>query len=116
MAIWEAIQKRSHEPIYKTYTKIEAKGLIAITKGGAMEESPILLSQYWINEEFELIQLAPLMSHILEGKQKMKQNRFLAIAITRSIRKMSNIFFQTFFCQMLWQCHTALNSAFSLMT
>ena len=28
--MWEAIQKRSHEPIYKTYTKIEAKGLRAI--------------------------------------------------------------------------------------
>jgi hypothetical protein len=25
IVIWEAIQKRSHEPIYKTYTKIEAK-------------------------------------------------------------------------------------------
>ena len=42
-------------------TKIEAKGLRAttldskvgraITKGGAIEKSPILLSQYWINEE-----------------------------------------------------------------
>ena len=28
----------------------------AITKGGAIEKSTILLSQYWINEEFELIQ------------------------------------------------------------
>ena len=54
--VWEAIQKRSHEPIYKTYTKIEAKGLRAKTKGGAIEKSTILLSQYWINEEFELIQ------------------------------------------------------------
>ena len=36
--------------------KIEAKGLRAIIKGGAIEKSPILLSQYWINEEFELIQ------------------------------------------------------------
>ena len=27
----------------------------AITKGGAIEKCPILLSQYWINEEFELI-------------------------------------------------------------
>ena len=26
----------------------------AITKVGAIEKSPILLSQYWINEEFEL--------------------------------------------------------------
>ena len=51
-----AIQKRSHEPIYKTYTKIEAKVLRAITKGGAIEKSPILLPQFWINEEFELIQ------------------------------------------------------------
>ena len=48
-----AIQKRSHEPIYKTYTKIEAKELRAITKGGAIKKSPILLSQYWINEEFD---------------------------------------------------------------
>ena len=31
ITIWEAIQKRSHEPIYKTYTKIEAKGLRATT-------------------------------------------------------------------------------------
>ena len=28
----------------------------AITNWGAIEKSPILLSQYWINEEFELIQ------------------------------------------------------------
>ena len=48
ITVWEAIQKRSHEPIYKTYTKIEAKGLRAttlllqswkvITKGGAIEK------------------------------------------------------------------------------
>ena len=25
--IWEAIQKKSNEPIYKSYTKNEAKGL-----------------------------------------------------------------------------------------
>jgi hypothetical protein len=32
ITIWEAIQKRSHDkPIYKTYTKNEAKGLRAIT-------------------------------------------------------------------------------------
>ena len=31
ITIWEAIQKRSHEPIYKTYTKNEAKGLRATT-------------------------------------------------------------------------------------
>ena len=37
ITIWEAKQKRSHEPIYKTYTKIEAKGLRATT----------LLSQSW---------------------------------------------------------------------
>jgi hypothetical protein len=37
LTVWEAIQKRSHEPIYKTYTKIEAKGLRATT----------LLSQSW---------------------------------------------------------------------
>jgi hypothetical protein len=36
ITIWEAIQKRSQEPIYKTYTKIESKGLRAITKGGAI--------------------------------------------------------------------------------
>ena len=28
----------------------------AITKWGSIEKSSILLSQYWINEEFELIQ------------------------------------------------------------
>jgi hypothetical protein len=37
ITIWEAIQKRSHEPIYKTHTKIEAKRLKATT----------LLSQRW---------------------------------------------------------------------
>ena len=37
ISVWETIQKRSHEPIYKTYTKIEAKGLRATT----------LLSQRW---------------------------------------------------------------------
>ena len=47
ITIWEAIQKRSHEPIYKTNTKNEAKGLRAITKGGAIEKSSILLLQYW---------------------------------------------------------------------
>ena len=47
ITIREAIQKRSHEPIYKTYTKNEAKGLRAITKVGAIEKSSILLSQYW---------------------------------------------------------------------
>ena len=31
ITIWEAIQKRSHEPIYKSYAKIEAKPLRAIT-------------------------------------------------------------------------------------
>ena len=35
--MWEAIQKRSREPIYKTYTKNEAKGVRATT----------LLSQSW---------------------------------------------------------------------
>ena len=35
--VWEAIQKKSHEQIYKTYTKIEAKELRATT----------LLSQSW---------------------------------------------------------------------
>ena len=37
--------EKKHWPIYKTYTKIEAKGLRAttraITKGGAIEKSPI---------------------------------------------------------------------------
>ena len=37
ITIWEAIQKRSHGPNYKTYTKNEAKGLRATT----------LLSQSW---------------------------------------------------------------------
>ena len=40
---------------------------IAITKGRAIEKSPILLSQYWKNEEFELIQQAPLRSNRGEG-------------------------------------------------
>ena len=31
ITIWEAMQKRSHEPIYKIYTKNEAKGLRATT-------------------------------------------------------------------------------------
>ena len=31
ITIWEAIQKRSHEPNYKTHTKIEAKRLRATT-------------------------------------------------------------------------------------
>ena len=31
ITIWEAIQKVSHEPIYKTHTKIEAKRLRATT-------------------------------------------------------------------------------------
>jgi hypothetical protein len=31
ITIWEAIQKRSHEPIYKTHTKVEAKRLLATT-------------------------------------------------------------------------------------
>ena len=31
ITIWEAIQKRSHEPIYKTHTKFEAKRLRATT-------------------------------------------------------------------------------------
>ena len=36
ITIWEAIQKRSHEPINKTYTKIEAKILRATTFAIAM--------------------------------------------------------------------------------
>ena len=31
ITVWEAIQKRSHKPIYKTRTKIEAKRLRATT-------------------------------------------------------------------------------------
>ena len=31
ITVWEAVQKRSHEPIYKTYTKIEVKRLRATT-------------------------------------------------------------------------------------
>ena len=31
ITIWEALQKRSYEPIYETYTKIEAKILRATT-------------------------------------------------------------------------------------
>ena len=46
ITIWEAIKKRSHEPIYKKYTKFEAKRLratiFAITKWGALEKSQIL--------------------------------------------------------------------------
>ena len=38
ITVWEAIQKWSHEPIYKTSKKIEAKGLIAINKWGAIEK------------------------------------------------------------------------------
>ena len=41
-------------PIYKTYTKNEANRLRATTKGGAIEKSAILLSQYWKNSQFEL--------------------------------------------------------------
>ena len=37
-------------------TGISKNIIQAITKWGAIEKSPILLSQYWINEEFELIQ------------------------------------------------------------
>ena len=31
MSVWEAIQIRSHEPIYKTHTKIEENRLRATT-------------------------------------------------------------------------------------
>ena len=41
ITVWEAIQKRSYEPIYKIYTKI-AKGLRATT----------LLSQSWKSDNF----------------------------------------------------------------
>ena len=72
ITIWEAIQKRSHEPIYKNYTKMKKRDLEqqlcyrkvgrAITKGRAIEKSLILLLQYWINEEFKLIQQALLIN------------------------------------------------------
>ena len=45
--------------LYKKWSKgIKSSNLVgrAIAKGGAVEKSPILLSQYLINEEFELIQ------------------------------------------------------------
>ena len=38
ITIWEAIQKRSHEPTYKTHTKIEA-----ISKWEAIQKNPLLL-------------------------------------------------------------------------
>ena len=44
ITIWEAIQITSHEPIYKTHTKIEAKILRAITKWGSIEKNSILKS------------------------------------------------------------------------
>ena len=41
--MWEAIHKKSHEPIYKTYTKIEAKILRAKTVAIAiLEKWPFL--------------------------------------------------------------------------
>ena len=61
ITIWEAIQKRIHEQIYKTYTKIQGiksdnfcyrKVGIAINKWEALDKSPILLSQYWKNYNF----------------------------------------------------------------
>ena len=62
ITIWEAIQKRSHEPIYKTHTKkskeIKSDNLCyrkagrVITRWGAIEKSPILLLQYWKNYHF----------------------------------------------------------------
>ena len=39
-----------------------------------MEKSPILLSQYWINEEFELIQKAPLKIAVLGINQYSSEN------------------------------------------
>ena len=44
--------EKSHEQIYKTHTKIEAKILRATTFAIATEKSPILLSQYWKNLHF----------------------------------------------------------------
>ena len=64
-----SIQKRSHEPIYKTHTKIKAKKLrattfaIALTKLGAIEKSSILLSQYWENYQlFRILVVAIIFS------------------------------------------------------
>ena len=48
------IQKLKHRD--KSDSFCYRKVGFAITKWGAIEKSPILLSQYWINEEFELIQ------------------------------------------------------------
>ena len=43
ITIWEEIQKRSHEPIYKTHTKIEGKRLRATTYAIAiLEKLPFL--------------------------------------------------------------------------
>ena len=49
ITIWEAIQKRSHEPIYKNLSKEIKKNNFcyrkvgrAITKWGAIEKSPVL--------------------------------------------------------------------------
>ena len=60
------MEKKGHKERSKTETKISkevksdnfcyCKVGRAITKWGAKEKSPILLSQYWIDEEFELIQ------------------------------------------------------------
>ena len=50
ITIWEAIKKRSNEPIYKTDTSNEAKRLRATTVvWGAIKKSQIFLSQYWKN-------------------------------------------------------------------
>ena len=64
--IRRAIKKISHKPIYKPDTKYEAKRLRlsdnfcyrnvrrAITKWGTIEKSPILLSQYWKIEHYDI--------------------------------------------------------------
>ena len=49
ITIWEEIQKTSYEPNYKTYIKFKQRGLRVITLQGAINKSPILLSQYWEN-------------------------------------------------------------------
>ena len=64
----EAIQKRSHEPIYKNWSKeikrdnfCYRKVVRAIPKWGAKEKSPILLSRYWKNYHFQRVTI--IISH-----------------------------------------------------
>ena len=72
ITIWEAIQKSSHEQIYKNPYKnlsIEIKSDNfcyrkvgrAITKWRAIEKNPILRQQYWINYHFQRV--TKIISH-----------------------------------------------------